>query len=483
MRIFLHKLKSRGFQLKANWTVSTIFMIISVVLVNTIFASIPSVFGIENMKVDLTPNKLYTVSSLSKTLLAGLTRDVHIYAMFDEVKNRTEDRYKEILYILDQYKNYDKINISYVDIDKNPAVAKELDPDNIRKIAKNDIIVVSGKKIQKIVFTDLFENEFDTQTRKTYDVASAVERTLTSAVNYVTSDKDYVVYFVTGHGENPIKDFSVLNEVFVNNGFLTDSLNLMNLEKVPENAELLIFANPKEDLRKAEADVLKSYLKNGGKAYFMISSSPVELNNFDVVFNMYNLQISYNKIEETAEFTNPKNSDEIIVRLDDDELNIPLGINEFKTVFSKARGITQLISKNSAIEIRSLVKTSDGAKSISTDLSKTQNLKGSFTLAYAAQMYEADNTSSKIVVAGSGMFTSDEYINSYSGTGLQFFMNTVMWMVDKKGIVPIDSKSYETPTLNINVKQAGIIAVCLGIIFPSIIFLTGVLIWLKRRHI
>ncbi len=101
-----------------------------------------------------------------------------------------------------------------------------------------------------------------TTTNGTYDVSFAGENALTSAISYVTSDDLPKLYLLEGHGESALSDtFSTAVE---QENLMMDTLSLLTLEAVPEDADCVMIYAPTSDISADEKDRLLSYLQGGG---------------------------------------------------------------------------------------------------------------------------------------------------------------------------------------------------------------------------
>jgi ABC-2 type transport system permease protein len=245
--VFMKLFKSRKIKYGTN-TIILIAAVIAIVVILNILV------GMADIKWDLTPNKLYSLTDTTKDILKNLEKDVIIYGLFDD--GVVGDDYKEVTQLLKHYEKYPRVNIEYIDPEKNPTIIKELDPDNIIDIQKHDFIVKSGNKVKKLEYYDLFSTRFDQQSWREYKVGSTAEQGFTGAIKYVTADKTPVVYFTTGHDEYKIEsDYQSVKTYLDRNNYDVKEINLVTQEKVPEDAELIIVGSPKRDFSKDEQDI------------------------------------------------------------------------------------------------------------------------------------------------------------------------------------------------------------------------------------
>ena len=98
-----------------------------------------------------------------------------------------------------------------------------------------------------------------------YDVAVQFDGDgqLTSALNYVTSTKEYKAYYTSGHGESSLS--SEVTSLLTKSRISTSDLLLMTATSIPDDCDVLIIDGPTSDFTKDEIKLLSSYLKKGGK--------------------------------------------------------------------------------------------------------------------------------------------------------------------------------------------------------------------------
>ncbi len=225
-------------------------LIVAVVAI-AIFVNI--LVGMADVKLDLTTNKLFSLSDVTKSELEKLDKDVEIIGLFDESKVSGNTEYKEVTELLDLYGKNPHIKVSSIDPDRNPGIINELDPDDTMDLGSSDFIVKSvvngNEKKKKLEYYDLFAVQFDQSTFQTYVIGSTAEQGFTGAIKYVTSEVTPVVYFTEDHKEIDVdREYTNVKDYLEKNNFLVKNLNLLSVEKIPEDAALIIVASPENDI-------------------------------------------------------------------------------------------------------------------------------------------------------------------------------------------------------------------------------------------
>lgn len=473
-------------------SLATIIVVIAIaVIVNMLFspAVLTKIVGKEAIKLDLTPNKLYSLGDQTEDIVGKLTKEVKIYALYDDTKISGDAELTEVNELLKKYTKFKNIKIEYKDTDKDPSFIKSIDPEGLKKISKNDIVFVSGKKVKNLSKYDLFTTQFDEQTYQSYKTGSSAEQAFTGAIKYVSSDNTPAVYFLEGHDEKKSdSDYKTVSEYLVRNNYDVKKLNLITTEKVPADAEIIIIAAPKKDISTAEKDKLKDFFKNGGKALFAFD--PIENNpslpQFEDLLAYFNVSINYDRVKENDDkrFIKGKPYD-ILPDVLDNTVNAVLNPSSLYVIMPQSRSLNLLKNDKEYIKVTSLMKTSSKAIGEPMDTTKGKTTQGPLDLAVAVQNDGAAK-SSKIVLMGNGSFMTDTAIQQYeqfSVNGLYFFLNSVNWLQDKKDDVIIAPKTYTSPTTQMSESTANVLAGLTAIVLPLIILGAGTFVWMRRRHL
>lgn len=478
LKKFLH---SRNLKYGSNSVILVVAVVVIAVLVNLLV-------GMADLKLDLTPNKLFSLSDVTKKQLKDLKQEVQIIGLFDDGKIGASDDYKEVTDLLGLYEKNSNIKVKYVDPDKNPGILNELDPDDTMDLSSASFVVkstVNGKeKKKKLDYYDLFTTDY-TENYEQYKTGSTAEQGFTGAIKYVTAEVTPVVYFTEGHNEiNVDSEYENLKYFLDKNNYLVKKLNLLTTDKIPEDAELVIVASPKNDITIGERDVLETYLKNGGKAVFMfdyLENDPSydQLNN---LLSTYNVAVNYDKVKETNSNNHLPNDEYTIV------LDVPSNSiipQAFNTLINNSRSISILKNTKEYIKTTSLMSTSDGAVGEMVNKSRGEDLKGPLDIAVAVENQGGTKTS-KILVMGNASFISNSAADAYGqyyNYSITFFLQAMSWMIDKTDEIIVPAKENVNNAIQITQLQSSMMGGVLIVIFPLLILGSGLMVYLRRRHL
>jgi ABC-2 type transport system permease protein len=137
------------------------------------------------------------------------------------------------------------------DIEKEPLLVQQKD------IKEQNTLEIDykGKKYKKVI-----QSELD----------------VTNLLIKVLSNRNYKVYYTTGHSEADLfsaekKGMSLLKGQIENSQYHLLPLDLMRVNTVPKDADLLLILSPQSDLLKEELKILGKYIGRGGSTFSLMS--------------------------------------------------------------------------------------------------------------------------------------------------------------------------------------------------------------------
>jgi len=227
------KLKSAGSTIKGMGSIDkkslkngsysmgiTAIVIAVLVVINLIVGQIPEKYT----QVDVSTQKLYTISDTTVKYLKDMNTDVTIYHI---VQSGKEDSVLEKM--LTRYEEESKhIKVEKKDPVLYPNFTSQYTSDDV---ADNSLIVVAGEKSKVISYSDLYETEMDYTTYQTNTTGFDGEGQIDSAISYVTSENLPVIYTLEGHEELELN--SSLTDSLQKANYDVQSLNLLTQDAVP----------------------------------------------------------------------------------------------------------------------------------------------------------------------------------------------------------------------------------------------------------
>lgn len=450
--------------------------IAATLVVNLIVSELPSSIT----SIDLTSSRVYSLTQDTKDYLKTLDKDIQIYVIasedsVDSTVSETLKRYQDAS---------EHITVEYKDPAQSPTFYQQYTDSSI---SSGSLIVVCGEQSRVIDYNDLFETDFDYETYSSTVTGYDGEGQITSALQYVTSDSMPKIYQVQGHGETTLSgNFSKAIEKA---NLSSETLNLMDYDAVPEDAQCLIIDAPTSDFSEDDAQKVTDYLNNGGNLLVLTNSEVTDdLPNFESILSAYGISMQKGMIAEndtSMYYQNP------FYLLPDVTGSLYTSGTSGTYIFAPyAQGIT-VPEDTDEITYTELLSTSDDAV-LKADVQNAQSYdyeegdtKGSFALGVAAQKAIDDETVSTMVVYTSAVMFTDSADQMVSGNNSTLFSSTLGQLTesddDSSVSVVIPIKEYNVSMLTVAAVTQIMLGLSFVILIPLILVVAGVLIWLKRR--
>lgn len=435
------------------------------------------------LRLDITKNKLFSIGEQTTSVLSELDKDVAFIVLMPE-EDFASVMLKEIF---KQYelKSNGRVSLRFVDTVKDPQfVKRELDPETITGIGIGDLVVKSGSKVRLIDSADLQDTQYDYQTGETYSNGLLIEQTFTSAILNVTSESTPVVYFVTGHGEDTLESqLSTLKGTLDFNNYEAKSLSLT--EGVPEDAAVVVLANPKTDLLGAETALLNDWLRNkGGDLIVFADANPEapDLSNLNSVLEYYNLKLNSDFVMEGSPQNYLDQQNVVIPRVAANEITTELDPNSVMLFLPNSRTVEILSNTKEWLESFPIFQTSSEAMRLDAESGFQTPIPGTFLMG-AATISKGGMTPSKVVVIGNAMFVTNNGMAGTTDNGKRYLLTMVNWMQDKTDEIIIPAKDNSVPMLSMTEQSKFIVFVLMAALLPLAIIGAGIFVWMRRKHL
>ena len=183
--------KDKKFKYGGYATLLTAFVLAILVVINLVVGQIP-------FRLDLTENRMFSLSDQTEKVLENLDQEIRIIGLYQT--GQEDPRFDEIL---QRYRRLNKnISITYIDPVKNPTFSSKYTKDGTN-LREGSYIVESDERFKIIDYLDLFNLRSD-QYGNTHLESLALEQRVTNAIQYVTADKLPVIYTLEGHMEQSL---------------------------------------------------------------------------------------------------------------------------------------------------------------------------------------------------------------------------------------------------------------------------------------
>jgi len=437
---------------------------------------------------DVTEGERFTPSASTVAYLDTLEEDVSIYLLDGDGTEKKFEAYME------RYASYsDRLRIANV---SSETLRELLGSGNISPYS---LLIIGPYRYQLIRFDDMFryaggsygdfsvteyryyvqymyqaltqgQNVKDTLTALLNDYALHFvgEAKITEAIEYVSLPEVPRAYALQGHGEDSVTEGN-LGTLLTNMGYACTELSLPDAAAVPSDAGVIVINAPKTDYTEAEANMILSYLKDGGHALIMTNPANALMPNLSSILAYYGSAALSDPItlpdsETPNSFTAEINPD-----------------HDFTNIFSTNEGM--VLTDASAIEYDSSLR---GPLLITPLLTTPENAllgetAGMHAVAVCIEEPVGSKTAKIIWVTGADTFNAED--TKLSDAVMAFPTYGLIWLSEsyESEVGEIDSKPYSEPSLT--VKQSA--AVWLGIltigVLPVGVIGAGVLYLYKRK--
>jgi len=476
MKLNMNFMKTKSVRYGGYATLVTIIVLAAIIIINLIVQSIPA-------QIDMTENKLYSLSEQTLKVLKELNADVHIYALF-KTGNETPD-VKEVLEKYSQVS--DRVKLSYIDPDLNPTFTAKYDKEG-KGIQEGSLIVESGKTFKVILPYELYNISYNQQGQPML-LGYSTEQKVTSAILYVGTGYTPVVYELTGHNEDSLVSLGI-DKALGDENFSLSAVNLLT-QDIPSNSAVLVVNSPKFDISQVEADKIISYLEQGGRVMFLFDYTEKPLPVFDSILQTCGLSLDRGIAIEGDKNHVAGNPLILSPNILAHEITNPLSSSNLNLIIPFSMGIIESERKLRTVEVTPLLATSKNSW-LRTDLNNNQmtmlpgDKPGPVTIAWASNKKKLDMNEKdgyRVVVVGSGNLLKPVSLFGTVKGNIDFFMNSISWLNGREDSISVRSKSVYRLPLSMNALQIYIFAFIFIILIPLALLGVGLGVWLKRRHL
>lgn len=413
---------------------------------------------------DLTEDKSNSLAPETIQILGSLPQPVMARAYYTARTNSEETR--KLLERFAENAN-GKFTYEFSDPEANPILAQA---DGVER--DGTIVLAMGEQKEPVTF--------------------ATEQELDAALLRLMNPETRVVYFLTGHGEHSIEEYSDASLTQATGSlrkknYTVNALNLQGTGKVPDDAKVIVVAGPQVPLAESEVQSLDTYLSNGGSLIVMYE--PLPLTRFEDMPDPLAGLLAKWGVTLNNDFVIDPNVNPASFAISDAAAYARHPITEklmgLNSVYPTARSLN-LNLEVSGITLTPLVVTGFNAwgetdfPSIDqnqVNFAEGQDNPGPLTLAVAA---EQSTTGGRLVVFGDSEFAADALYPRGNG---DILINAVDWAAEQEDLINLTPK----PSTPRNFNAPGTLGL-IGITLTSLCFIPllviggGAWAWFSRRR-
>ncbi len=437
--------------------------LLMVLLFSVILVIVNFLAARHSIRWDLSENQNFTLAPQTYRVLRTLPHNVKI-TVFTREKDASYQSYKERL---DNYRQAStKLSVEFIDPEKQPRIAQNYG------IFRTD--------------TAIFESN-----GQTIRVTSPSEVELTGALLRISKDAKKRIVFVEGHSERSLEDkerngLSIAKEALINQGYDVDTVSLLQETTVPSNITVLVLAGPRRTVTKDEQDRIQTYIEKGG--HLLVLVDPDTKTGLESLLTHWGLGLGPGVLVDLQDRLAQGDLTSLLVRtFTKHEITQDLTST---VLFSLSRHITFDKQLGKEWEYVPLAKTSANSWAETNlqgrvvSLNDKEDVKGPLTMAAALAPKKAPEEGKPrpaIVVIGNSTFATNAYFN-FPGNS-DFFLHTTAWLAEERDLISIAPKEPALRPFTPNPIQERALLYIQVIFLPLMTFLTGMMVWRKRRRL
>ena len=473
------------------------------------------------MDIDLTSAGDYTISEENRKVIEGIDKPVQIIFTTTE-EYYTGGSYYQSLYssgvtdstggkylkqTVELLKNYKKLN-SNISLDFIDASTPAFDEYReqfaayINSIMYGDLIIYCKEtdKHKFLSVSDLYttENASSYYTSSSSISGSNVETSVTSALDFVTSETDEIVTVITGYNSTDTTEIVSLLE---DNNYQIKTIDNLLKQDIPAETDVLLLASPTVDLTSDEVKKIDTFLENGGKhgknLLYFGSSSQLSTPNLDELLLDWGIKMDYGTVFETDEnyaLSSDGLNTAMMIELAENDAVTDIAANDYASaefVGSSMRPMSVTFEENSKYHTYEMLKTTSGTtimpKGASEDWRPASNATKKSNSAMILSVYatgdkQSDGNevrSSVCAISGIECVAWSSYYTRLKTNNL--IIDTLNYMVNKdENSYTFVNKEITTSTLTVTEMQTNIIKIIFWAV-PVVIIALGIVVYYRRK--
>lgn len=466
----------------------TAMVIVGVILLNLLAGMLTDRFF---LKYDLTGTKLFEISQESVDILRDLPGQATIYLLLSEIEamnNMSQAMGLNFVELLQKYSTLSggRIKIQFMDPTLNPDIQERF---GVGTVQKADLLVEGPSRVKHIAYTELFDFTDAGQL-----LGYRIEQALTSAVLFVMAEHIPGVVFTEGHGEAPSDTMTggsvtMLREMFERSGFSASTLSLAASE-LPDDTKTIVIACPETDFIEEEIARLDDFVRSGGNVLYLtgnernknltgwLEERGIRLEDYIILDDVQNLM--------DPRFVVP------LINAHDMFNSVP---NSSLPYLQIPRAMRLVYQERGSVTVTGVLGTSPDSYgrligSDNTELERGEDdALGPFIVGAVSSYRTYDNStggaSDSYVAVLPYSLSFDGALSMYAYLNNDLSGAAVRYLTPPEttsGLV-IPTKALSNPVLKLTGFPSLLLSIFLVAVLPLGIFLTGLVLWLRRRKL
>jgi len=449
---------------------------------------------------DFSRDQKYALSDKTKRFLGALKGKMRITVFFPPTTPITTD--VQNLLTEYQYAGKGKVDIEYIDPERNLSRAKELF-DKYKVVTDEPLLIVDyegrNKTVKASEMADIDQSGMALGEGPRV-AAFKGEQAITGAMIDLVEGKKKILGYILGHKEPPLKEgstISVLKTFIENENIQFKELNLLDVDAIPEDVKTIMVIGPQYDFSEREMKVLRNFWDKQGRILLLLDQA-AKTPKLDAFVNELGIKVNDDRlmvflrtgIQEMALTRDVQahflGDSPITRRLADVRALFLGGTSSLTLEADRVRAanirLEPLVQAEKGYFAETDYNTDDQAK-LQADAKRENNTP--LTIGAAIEKGgSADErvqvNSSRLVVVSNASFVQDNAITQ-DQQGLDFISGSVNWLLSREQLIGIAPKVSKPLTFSLNEEALARLRWILLIFMPLVPAVIGTVVWWQRR--
>jgi len=470
-----------------------------IILILFLAAMVNSIAFKHYQRWDFSRDQKYALSDKTKRFLRTIKSKMRIIVFFSSSTPITAD--VQNLLTEYQYAAKGKIDVEYIDPERNLSRAKELF-DKYKVVSDESLLVIDYEGRSKTVkASEMAEVDQSGMAMGEGPRVTAFkgEQAITSAMLDLVEGRKNTLGYVLGHKEPPLSEnstISVLKTFIENENIKFQELNLFDVDAVPADLKTIMIIGPQYDFSDREMKLVRDFWDKQGRILILLDPGPKTpklnafLNDLGVKINddrlMAFLRTGIQEVALTRDVqAHFLGGSPITKRLADVHALFFGGTSSLTLEPDRVRAanirIEPLIQADKAYFAETDYNTDNQAK-FQTDAKKTgasPTIGASVEKGGSADKRVQVN-SSRLVVVSNATFVQDNAITQ-DQQALDFISGSVNWLLSQEQLIGIAPKIPRPLTFSLNEDGLRNLRWIVLVLMPLVFAALGTAVWWKRR--
>ncbi|HVM59689.1 MAG TPA: GldG family protein [Verrucomicrobiae bacterium] len=457
------------------------------------------------LRFDWTQSGYYKLSDKTKQLIGSLKEPIDVVVFLPE-----SGRQEYVQKVLDdvrnllkefQYYGKGKLRVEYVDPERDLLRAQQL----VRQYnldSPDVVIFANGVRHKYIRLDEMVDLDRGPEMQDEPRIkAFKAEGLFLAAIQTVTEEAPPKVYFLTGHGERDPENFDQANgyseiaRYIKQDNITVDKWNLQEKQALPTDAGAIVIAGPRKPFSQMELEALDRHLKNKGRLFILLD--PQTQTGLEALLRRWGVQVDEDlAISKAGVLLGTELINVTAVGTDYAPHPITARLADTNTEFPYTRSVRRLpqsaeTGTGGQPLVTELVKTGAGywgetnPEAEHASFNPATDIAGPLPLAVAVESSKPQGVNvdigvTRLVVTGTSRFV-DNNNGDLSGGNLDFFMNSLNWLLQREQLVAVGPKTPQEFRLDMSPNQQTAVYVLVMGAMPLAVAVVGLMVWLGRR--